>query len=155
MKIYRTDWKIAIIFLIGYIIWVLGAKSIAFSDQVFVNASLGMALLLVVVALLFTRLSYVSISGTTLKFVDIFFIRRTVDINSITEINDQPTFKMAKGAFRSLYIFYKNNEGKIKWIELRITIYPEKTLGKLIKDLMQFNPNIKLNTYSEKLMRTA
>lgn len=155
MRTYRTDWKIAIIFLVGYIIWVLGARSIAFSDQVFINASVGMGLLLAVSVLLLTWLSYVSILGTTLKSVEIFFIRRTIDINSITEITDASTYILAKSQFRSLYILYKDQNGESKHIELRITIFPENTLGRLIKDLKEINPTIELNKYSEKLMQSA
>ena len=155
MKKYRTDWKIVIVVAVALAIWILGARAEAVNKQVFINASLGMTALLTIATLLVTQLSYASISGTTLKFVYILFYRRTIDINSITEINDQPTYKVARGMFRSLYIFYKDKEGAIKWIELRITIFPEKTLGMLIKDLKAINPRIELNKYSEKLMEKA
>ncbi|HLC49426.1 MAG TPA: hypothetical protein VJI96_03520 [Candidatus Andersenbacteria bacterium] len=105
--------------------------------------------------LLATRYSYAAIDGMTLKFVYLLFYRRTIDIRSITEINDQSTYKVGKSIFRSLYIFYKDKNNLVKWIELRITIFPEKTLGKLIKNLKEINPGIELNKYSEKLMRSA
>jgi len=99
--------------------------------------------------------SYAAVTGTTLKFIYLLFYRRTVDISSITEINDQPTYKVAKSAFRSLYVFYKDKNRRTKWIQLRITIFPEKALGNLIKDLKAINPHIELNKYAEKLMKAA
>jgi len=155
MKKYRTDWKIAIVFAIILAGWIISARTQAINTEVFINASLGMTVLLTVITLLITWLSCVFISGTTLKFVYLLFYRRTIDINSITEINDQPTYKVAKGSFRSLYIFYTDKNGEIKWIEFRITIFPEKTLGKLIKELKAINPRIELNKYSQKLMDSA
>lgn len=155
MKIYRTDWKIAIVFIVALVIWIFGASTQAFNKEVFINASLGMTALITLVILLINWFSSISISGTTLKFVYLLFQRHTIDINSITEINDQSTYKVAKGAFRSLYIFYKDQQSKKKYIELRITIFPENTLGKLIKHLKQINPKIELNKYSEKLMQSA
>lgn len=105
--------------------------------------------------LIMTVFSYVSISDNILKYVWLFFSRRTIDIRSITSIGDQATFKVAKGQFHSLYIFYKDKCGDAKWIELRITIFPEKTLGALIKELKKINPRIELNKYAEKLMKSA
>ncbi len=138
-------------FVIGLAIWAWGLSGEAANKAVYINAVLMMTAFLAVVVLLITWLSYASISGAKPKFVYLLFYRRTIDIHSITEINDQPTYKAAKSMFRSLYIFYKE-KGDIKWIELRITIFPEKTLGKLIKELKHINPHIDLNTYSQKLM---
>lgn len=102
-----------------------------------------------------TVFSYARIEGKTLKFMYFLYQRRTIDIDSITEINDQSTYKIAKSQFRSLYLFYKDKNGVKKWIEFRITIFPEKTLGRLIKDLKAINPRIELNTYAEKLMKAV
>ena len=155
MRKYYTDWKtIIIVFAIGLALWIFGASGKA-EGVVLLNGSLMVGIPIALIALLSTKYSYVSISGNTLKFVYVLFYRRTIYINSITEINDQPTYKAAKSAFRSLYIFYKDKNDTIKWIELRITIFPEKTLGRLIKDLKQINPRIELNKYSQKLMESA
>ena len=159
MKKYTTDWKGLSIFFFGLAI--LYAAILFFQR----NPSLGTREIIIgLVAwlafigfgvLLMTVFSYALISGNTLKYVWLLFLRRTIDIDSITDINDQPTFKVAKGQFRSLYIFYRDKTGETKWIEFRITIFPEKTLGKLIKDLKQINPRIELNKYSQKLMDSA
>lgn len=160
MKKYYTNWK-AIITVIGAALVLL-----ILSDYMQIregihqpNTFWGGVLMAVIPigfgVLLATRYSYAAIDDTTLKFVYLLFYRRTVDIPSITEINDQPTYKAAKSMFRSLYIFYKDKSGIDKWIELRITIFPEKTLGKLIKDLKIINPQIELNQYSQKLMESA
>ena len=155
MRKYYTDWKtIIIVFAIGLALWIFGALGKA-KGVVLLNGSLMVGIPIALIALLSTKYSYVAISGNTLKFVYVLFYRRTIDINSITEINDQPTYKAAKSEFRSLYIFYKDKNDTIKWIELRITIFPEKTLGRLIKDLKQINPRIELNKYSQKLMESA
>jgi hypothetical protein len=154
IKTYRTDWKIAIVFAVGLAGWVLIGITEAVNTGVFVKSSLGATALVSMIALLITRLTYASISGTILRYVDLFFSRRIIDINSITEINDQSTYKVAKSQFRSLYIFY-NNRGETEWIELRITIFPEKELGRLIKDLKEINPRIELNQYCQKLMESA
>lgn len=154
MKTYRTDWKIAIIFLIGLAIWAWGIGGQAPNRTVYINAVLMATVIFTTIILLTMWLSYAMVSDNTLKFVYLLFYRRTIDIHSITAINDQPTYKGAKGVFRSLYIFYKDR-GLTKYIELRITIFPEKTLGELIKELKRINPHIELNKYSQKLMDTA
>ena len=159
MKRYTTDQKgIATFFII---LTVLNALILYFNR----NPAMSLSKIIVGLAswiafmgfgiLLMTMFSYVSISDTKLKFIWLLFSRRTIDIDSITDINDQSTFKVAKSQFRSLYIFYKNKSNDTKWIEFRITIFPEKTLGRLIKDLKSINPDIKLNNYAEKLMRSA
>lgn len=160
MKKYYTNWQLIILLIVAALsLWIVG-EYLQAQETIYSQTTFWKGILIAVVPigfglLLATKYTYVTITDTELKIVNFLFYRRTLDISSITEINDQPTFKMAKGSFRSLYIFYKNKEGEIKWIELRITIYPEKTLGKLIKDLKQINPDIKLNTYSEKLMGMA
>jgi len=133
----------------------LGIQDGSFVEEGLYSALPFITIPIVLVMILTTAYSYASISDTTLKFVWLFFSRRTIDINSITDINDQPTFKVAKGKFRSLYIFYRDEKGNTKYIELRITIFPEKTLGRLIKDLKEINPRIELNKYAEKLMQSV
>lgn len=159
MKKYYTDWK-TIISVIGAILIILVWSDYAqiqegiYSRNTFLGGVLIEVIPIAFGVLLATRYSYASITDTTLKFVYLLFYRRTIDINSITEINDQPTYKAGKGMFRSLYIFYQKNDG-VKYIELRITIFPEKTLGALIKELKRINPRIELNKYSQKLMDSA
>ncbi|OGF64030.1 hypothetical protein A2Z53_00055 [Candidatus Giovannonibacteria bacterium RIFCSPHIGHO2_02_42_15] len=160
MKKYTTDWKgIIIVFGVGIIGLIfslyLGVQEGTFAKKAFVGSIAIVTVPVLFAVILMTVYSYASISGTTLTFVWLLFSRRTININSITDINDQPTFKAARNQFRSLYIFYKDETGEIKWIELRITIFPEKTLGKLIKDLKAINPRIELNKYAEKLMQSA
>ncbi|OGZ43264.1 MAG: hypothetical protein A3J55_02625 [Candidatus Ryanbacteria bacterium RIFCSPHIGHO2_02_FULL_45_17b] len=159
MKKYTTDWKGTI--TIFAIIAIFNAVTFYWNKNPtlpLLKVIIGLVAWFVFVGfgiLLMTVYSYASISGNTLKYVWLFFSRRTIDINSITEINDQPTFKVAKSQFRSLYVFYTDKNGDTKWIELRITIFPEKTLGRLIKDLKAINPRIELNKYSQKLMDSA
>lgn len=157
MKKYRTDWKTIIVVIgVSLSLWILG-NYMQVQEGILPRDSFFGGVLIVVIPILLgillgTIYSYAIIEGVTLRFVYFLFYRRTIDIKSITEINDQPTYKIAKSSFRSLYIFYKDSNGATKWIELRITIFPEKTLGELIKDLKRINPRIELNTYSQKLM---
>lgn len=159
MKKYYTDWRTILTY--GTIVGILFGVTLYWnrnpelSIQVAINAVSAWFIFWGFILLISTKYSYAAISGSTLKFVYILFIRRTIDISSITEINDQSTYKVAKGAFRSLYIFYKDKKNNTKYIELRITIFPEKTLGKLIKNLKEVNPKIELNRYAEKLLQGA
>jgi len=160
MKKYTANWfGTTFIIVVGLAIWVFGSylqtQESYFSDNTFPGIELIAAMFIIVVILFVMIFSYAVIEGKTLRFVWLFFSRRTIDIHSITEINDQPTYKVAKGSFRSLYIFYTDKNGDTKWIEFRITIFPEKTLGMLIKDLKKINPRIELNKYSQKLMDSA
>lgn len=159
MKEYTTDWKATIvIFSVVAIVAATGFYLEKNPTMDFPEVAIGLVVWFGFVGsaiLLATKYSYASISDTSLRFVYLFFYRRTIDINFIIEISDQPTYKVAKSHFRSLYIFYKGKNGDTKWIELRITIFPEKTLGKLIKDLKEINPRIELNSYAEKLMKAA
>lgn len=157
MKKYTTDWRATII---TFGILAVCSASIFYltrnPEMSVLGVIIGLAAWFVFVALgvlFMTVFSYASISERTLKYVWLFFLRRTINIDSITDISDQPMFKVVKSQFRSLYIFYNDKSGDKKWIEFRITIFPEKTLGRLIKDLKNINPNIKLNTYSEKLIK--
>jgi hypothetical protein len=155
MKKYTTDWKgISITFALLVGLWIFFAYFEAMKGTLLVG-SLFVAIPIGIGVLLATVFSYATIEGEMLRYMYFFYLRRTIDINSITDINDQPTYKAAKGQFRSLYIFYKDKKGDNKWIEFRITIFPEKTLGMLIKDLKEINPHIELNKYAEKLMQTA
>lgn len=160
MKKYTTDWRgITIIFVIAVAIWILGAylkvQEGTFSREAFPMAVLIVAIPIAIGVLCATVFSYAAIDGRTLRYMYFLYQRRTIDIDSITDINDQPTYKVAKGQFRSLYVFYKDKKGDTKWIEFRITIFPEKTLGKLIKELKRINPRIELNAYSRKLMESV
>ena len=159
MRKYTTDWRGLSIFFFGlailYAVILFFQRSPSLGPREIIIGLAGWLGFIGFGVLLMTVFSYVSISGTTLKFVWLLFSRRTIDINSITDINDQPTFKVAKGKFRSLYIFYRDEKGNTKYIELRITIFPEKTLGRLIKDLKEINPRIELNKYAEKLMQSV
>lgn len=160
MKKYTANWAgTTLVFVIGLGIWIFGSylqvQEGSFSGSTFPGIELVAATAIIAVILFTMMFSYAVIEGKTLKFVWLFFSRRTIDIDSITEINDQSTFKVAKSQFRSLYIFYKDKTGDIKWIEFRITIFPERTLGRLIKDLKAINPRIELNKYAEKLMQSA
>ena len=143
----------------GFAVWVFGTylqiQEGSFSKGTFPTVELVVAVFATSVVLFLTIFSYASVSGKTLKFVWLFFSRHIIDIDSITDINDQGTFKIAKSQFRSLYVFYDDKSGDKKWIEFRITIFPEKTLGKLIKELKTINPHIKLNRYAEKLMQSV
>ena len=155
MRKYYTNWKWILIF--GTVIFFLiTSESVSrYPDPVVIKADLFFLIVWSLILLVSTRYSYLIITGTTLQSVYILFIRRTIDINAIIEITDEATYKVAKSQFRSLYIFYKNTSGELKWIELRVTIFPEKTLGRLVKDLKTINPRIELNKYTEKLMRSA
>ncbi|MDB5225182.1 MAG: hypothetical protein JWL87_134 [Candidatus Adlerbacteria bacterium] len=155
MKKYTTDWKS--ILMIGVSAGVLMAFTLYLNRNPDLGTDVAIKGLLIWVIfwafflLITTCYSYASITNNTLTYVYLFFYRRTVNIDSITEINDQATYKTAKGSFRSLYIFYKDQDGSIKYIEFRITLFSEKTLGRLVKDLKQLNPNIELSGYAEKL----
>lgn len=152
MKKYYTNWQGSLVLGMITFFLVISDSFQKYPDAVTIKADLFFALIWGFFLIILTKYSYASITGTTLKFVYLLFYRRTIDINSITEINDQPTYKAAKKSFRSLYIFYKDKNDEPKYIELRITIFPEKTLGKLIKELKRINPRIELNKYSQKLM---
>jgi hypothetical protein len=160
MKKYAANWAgTTFIFVIGLGIWILGSylqmQESTFSGGGFPGIELIAAASIIAVILFVMIFSYAVIEGNTLKFVWLFFLRRTIDIDSITHINDQNTFKIAKSQFRSLYIFYKDKAGDTKSIEFRITIFPERTLGLLVKDLKAINPRIELNAYAEKLSQSA
>lgn len=152
MKKYTTDWRgISITFAVLVGLWILFASFQAKEGTLLVG-SLFMAIPVVIGVLLATIFSYAAIEGETLKYMYFLYQRRKIDINSIIEISDQGTYKVAKSQFRSLYVFYKDKKGDTKWIEFRITIFSKKTLGRLIKDLKQINPRIELNNYTQKLM---
>jgi hypothetical protein len=155
MKKYYTDWKtIVIVFSVAtFGLIALGYGNLSFGK--WLRGGIVYLLLMGGLVLLMTRFSYASISGHILKFVYLLFYRRTIDVRDITEINDQPTYKAAKSSFRSVYIFYETRDKAIRYIELRVTVFPENTLGKLIKELKRLNPNIKLNKYCEKLVQSA
>jgi hypothetical protein len=160
MKKYTANWiGTTFVIVIGLAIWVFGSylqmQESAFSGTVFPGIELIAAMFITTVILFVMIFSYAAIEGRTLKFVWLFFLRRTIDIDSITEIIDQPTFKVAKSQFRSLYLFYKNRRGDTKSIQFRITIFPERTLGKLIRDLKHVNPSIELDAYSKRLIELA
>lgn len=155
MKRYYIDWKtIVIVSVIGFILLISDSIS-KYPDRVVLSADISFLLFFTLILIIITKYSYAEISGSTLRFVYTLYIRRTISIYSITEINDQPTYKIGGNLFRSLYIFYKDKNGKIKWIELRITIFPERTLGKLIKDIKTINPKIELNKYAQGLMESV
>lgn len=109
-----------------------------------------------------------------LKFVSMLFVRKTILVHHITEINRQPTFQVLKGKIKSTYIFYESDieqgnslttwlqsvfidsghAGNIKWIELRHSMFSEATIGNLISDLVRINPKIKLDSYCTKLVKS-
>src|SRR3989344_4277925 len=151
MKKYYTNWKLILMVGIVVFLLIIGDSAPKYPDLVAIKADLFFLVVWGFIVLISTRYSYVATKDSTLKFVYILFIRRTIDINSITGIKDESSYKVAKGQFRSLYIFYKDKTGDTKWVELRITIFPEKTLGRLVKDLKEINPRIELNKYAQKL----
>src|SRR3989344_4374051 len=148
MKKYYTDRRGVIILGALVFLLVVGSSIPKYPDPNAIKSDILFSVVWTFILLITSIYSYASITGSTLKFVYILFIRRTININLITEIKDSATYRIAKSQFRSLYIFYKDKNDGVKWIELRITIFPEKTLGKLIKDLKSINPNIELNNYS-------
>jgi len=155
MSFYRTDWRAIPLLLAIFAFWEIAAYSEAVSAHAFIGASVGMGSLVFAVLILTTVFSYASIVGPTLKFVYLLLYRRTTNISSITEITNKPTYIAARSQFRSLFILYEDTTGQQAHIELRITIFPEAELARLIRDLKKINPNIRLDNYSERLAATA
>lgn len=155
MSFYRTDRQAIPLLLAIFSFWEIAAYSEAVSVHAFIGASVGMGSLVFILLILITVFSYASIAGPTLKFVYLFFYRRTIDIDCITEITNRPTYIAAQSQFRSLFILYKDKTGQETHIELRITIFPEAELARLIRDLQRLNPNIHLDSYSARLATTA
>jgi hypothetical protein len=113
MTKFHSDWKtIAIVIGTGLAMWIFGLYSQEAADGIFSQSTFWKATLIAVIPitlgiLLATRYSYAAVSEHTLTYVYLLFYRRTIDIRDITEINDdQPTYKMAKSSFRSVYIFF-------------------------------------------------
>lgn len=155
MTFYRTDWRAAP-FLVALLFLLLASGfPTAVSKAVFLKGAIAISLFVAATILLITVYSYAAISRSELKFVYLLFYRRTIDINSITEITNKPTYIAAHSQFRSLYIMYKDKTGSQAHIELRITIFPETELARLIHDLKQINPDIHLDSYSSRLAHST
>ena len=155
MNTYRTDWRAAPV--LGGLLLLLLASGYpsAVSLAVFLKGAFAISLLVFFIILLITVFSYVTTLGSTLTFVYLLLYRRTIDIHSITEVANKPTYIAARSQFRSLFILYKDKAGQEAHIELRITIFPEAELARLIRDLKRLNPNIHLDSYSARLATTA
>ena len=157
-KIYRADWKTFVViytlcFLLMAFFAILGGKD---NQNIIIGIS-GLFLLFVGVVLLIV-FSYVSIQNNSFVSVSPPFFNlfpKKTSISKITEINRQSTFRIFRGAIKSLYIFYNAKNGKTKWIELRHGVFKEATMGELVRDLKHLNPLIKLDAAAQKLMEKA
>lgn len=157
-KIYRADWKTyAILFTIGFLFMASPLILEGKDKQNIIVGIVGLFLLLAsVVLIIVTR--YASISDNILIFVypPLFKLYpKKVPISKIIEISRQPTFRIFRGSIKSLYIFYVAENGKTKWIEFRPVVFKEETMGKIVRDLKELNPSIKLDLAAQKLMEQA
>jgi len=154
-KIYKADWKTyGIIFGTCFIFMafasILGGKD----RQNIVIGIIGLFLLFTIVFFIIVS-RCVSISKGILTFIYppfFMFYPKIISINQITEINRQATFRIFQGSIKSLYIFYVSENKKTKWIELRPIVFKEETMAKLVQDLKQLNPSIKLDPSVQKFM---
>lgn len=152
---YRTDWKtILAVLAVGGVITVASTYSAADFTKWLQGSGAFLGAVVAVVGSM-TAGSYATVSNGTLKFVYLFFYRRRIRIDAITEISDQSTYKVASSMFRSVYIFYNREDGIQKYIELRMGVFPKVAITGLIGELKERNPKIILSEFCEKLIKTT
>jgi len=156
MKTYRTTiWPLAIVLFIGVSLMMFGAykptKGIIWTLQIMSP----MIILLMVSVVSSGWLTYIKINNREMELVNTKLFRKKADIKKITHISQKGTFYVFENMIRSLFVYYTNDKGKERFMQLSMGLYDEKTLQQLIKDLLEINPNIKLDKTAEKLLRTG
>jgi len=146
-KKYSTDAKaFAVITSIGGLLFLIPA----FTTANPLKAVLFVIGLLFLFFLLFAKGYYVLLDEKILTNVQVF-IRRSINVDKITDISIQQAYKGIK-SIKSIYIFYQNGHGNVKHTEIRIGTYKPSTLKNLINDLKKLNPKIKLDVVVQKFM---
>jgi hypothetical protein len=102
---------------------------------------------------LFGWFTYVRIYDATVKHVQLAVYRRAVPIANITKVSQEGTYYAASSVIKSLYVYYIQQNGRERFLHLSMALYSEETLGRLLRDLKDINPKIKLDDYCEKLIR--
>lgn len=102
----------------------------------------------------FTVGTYGTYSENRLRIVQFFVFRKEISINEITWIGYRPTWKFQPIA-RSLYIVQEINGVKCKSLEFKNSIFSEKTLAQITKDLKVSNPTIALDDPAKSLLKTT
>jgi hypothetical protein len=95
--------------------------------------------------------SYISLSEATLKVVRILFLRQTVPVKDISRIDHLPHFL---GLFDALIVQYKNESDPVAFTRIEVQLYGQEQVSEILKSLVQINPRIKLDEYSEEFLRT-
>ncbi len=104
---------------------------------------------------LIAKFTYTIIDGNSLIHVN-GLSKKIISITDITELVIQPRFIIQKKQYKNLFLFYKNKNGDLKYIEFRLNEnYLKDTISQLIYDLKKLNPNIKLDTATQQLIEQA
>jgi DNA polymerase III delta subunit len=156
MKTYKTTiWPLVLLYVIG----IFGLALIAYSatnNLLHVAKAIGLfASVPTLAVILFGWLTYEEIDNNKIIHVVWALFRRIVDIRDISRISEEGTYYMMQSMIKSIYLYYTNRNGKERFLHLSMALYNEKTLQRLMKDLLEINPNIKLDKGAERLLKTG
>jgi len=151
-KNFYSEWKtLGLIIIIGY----SGIVGISFlSDQNLINIIEGLTILTLGYGFIFflVKKTRVSISEKKLKFINLFFYRKTIFLERIVEISKQPIYIAASKTFETLYIFYLDKHDHVKWIGLRNAVFSKESMIGIIKEIIRLNPSVRLDKACQKML---
>lgn len=164
MKKYSTTiWPLALIWLVLFTAIIffsfLGVKEMGRDLgllDVISMSFLYIGSIMLVALVLFGWFTYEVITPNNyLNHVVCILFRRKVDIKSITHITQEGTYYALQNTIKSIYIYYTNSKGRERFLHLSMSLFDTKVLQQLFKDILEINPNIKLDKATEKLLRTG
>jgi hypothetical protein len=156
MKKYKTTiWPLSIIGLFAILVMI--HANYPAEDFWRTTRAFGIWLIPVIGSLVaFGWLTYTKVvDSTELLQVQAAIYRKKAPIAKITHITQEGTYYVLQSIIKSLYVYYTNKDGDERFFHFSMSLYDGKTLQGLLKDLLEINPNIKLDRKTERLLETG
>ncbi len=96
---------------------------------------------------------YLKIIDKKILTLNEFGFKKQTEIKNISRIQKGALYKGAGSIYPALWIIYENpTKQKEDYFGISLGMFKEKTIQELLKDLLEINPNIKLDSYCQKLI---
>lgn len=99
-----------------------------------------MLVFIAIFILAFTKATYIVVKNKSIKYVRMFILRNSVEIEKINKIQKD----IAGGLYTSLLLAYKDG-GKLKNIKIVTLTFKNDTLRQFVSDLKNRNPQIEVD----------
>jgi len=151
-NIYKTDKRTSMFLFMLWMLFPIFALLPPIDWERFIKGA-PIAFLMGILSYLFLRkLSYVALFSDNNVISSLIAIKKNTTVNDIFEVQRGKMYKGLSIFGHQAFVLYNKQDGSVGHFNMSENLYRKEVLLNFIKDITKINPNIKVDSYYQKMI---